>query len=172
MGKILLHWVPKQNFPKEALFNFSCFLNTFYKDFLKLVSLENSGIIFYVYTLKESMKKILIVDDDPDLLFNLRVMLNKRGFMVFTLVDGHDTISMVHTILPDLVVLDVHIGEVDGRIICRELKDDLSTKTIPVLMISSDLQQSNVKEICEADDFLEKPFKIVSLEHKINALVA
>src|ERR1700688_2586755 len=82
------------------------------------------------------MKKILIVDDDTDLLHTLDIFLHKK-YVVKTLSDGHTALEQAEAFKPALVMLDVNLGDMDGRDICKGLKENAATRDIPVMMMSS-----------------------------------
>ena len=119
------------------------------------------------------MKKILIVDDDPDMLINLKASLTKKGFHILTIEDGLSAIVASTIFHPDLILLDVHLNNnLDGREICYQLKHNDKTKDICVVMTSADVSKEEVSEVCEADDFIEKPFTLINLYSKIQAHIA
>lgn len=113
------------------------------------------------------MKKILVVDDNVDIL-QVVVLILKNHFMeVKGISDGNEIIERIQTFKPDLVLLDVYLNGLDGREICKQLKSHSETSNIPIIMFSA---QSNLEEIkkCDAQDFIAKPFEIIDLVGKIN----
>ncbi len=118
------------------------------------------------------MKRILIIDDDPDLLNGLRALLTNKGYMTKILQDGNLTVGETEFFHPDIILMDVHIGQVDGREICLQLKHNKKTKHIPVIMISADANQHEIISKYEADDFMEKPFSLRILYSKLESLTA
>jgi DNA-binding response OmpR family regulator len=111
-------------------------------------------------------KKILIVDDDTDILFVLKLMLEMKGYNVELSSDA-DKILSPGAEKPDLMLLDIWMGNYDGREICQQIKADPSTNSVPVILLSAgrDIEQS-AKE-AGADDFLAKPFEQKHLLEKI-----
>ena len=109
------------------------------------------------------MKKILVVDDNRDILDIVEIILTNDGFGVKTLVDGNDTYSTVDTYKPDVILLDVCLGSSDGREICKILKNASHTKDIPVIMFSANFKSIDVNKECKANDFIAKPFDIAHL---------
>lgn len=107
-------------------------------------------------------KKILIADDDADLLEALTMLFRLEGYTVSSSLTGW-SIRDIRKHSPALILLDVLLSGQDGRAICREIKSHEDTQKIPVILISSgwDLQES-VKDSC-ADAFREKPFDIPEL---------
>jgi len=106
-------------------------------------------------------KKILAVDDDNDILDVIRIILEEEGYEVVTLANGKHVFDIVKETSPDLILLDVMLGGLDGRDICRALKEDESFKKIPVVMISASHNLNNLLLMPGApDNFLAKPFDI------------
>ena len=105
-------------------------------------------------------KKILIVDDEPDILRAAQVRLISFGYEVITKTDGKDIMGFVKTSMPDLILLDLRLPVMGGDEICLRLKKDDALKKIPVIMFtaSTDIRMSNkIKEI-GANGYLIKPF--------------
>jgi DNA-binding response OmpR family regulator len=105
------------------------------------------------------MKKILIVEDDKDILDAIQIILERENFVVATTTKGEETYRKIKSFDPDLIVLDVLISGNDGRTICKKIKSEKATKHIPVIMMSA--HPSAVKEYKEygGNDFLAKPFE-------------
>lgn len=104
------------------------------------------------------MDKILLVDDDIDILSVVKILLTQNDFKVQAISDWKTINQSIATFHPDLILLDISLGGADGRDICRGLKDSKETRHIPVILFSAiyDLQ-NNLKE-CRAEAFLSKPF--------------
>lgn len=111
-------------------------------------------------------KKILVADDDADILFVLKLMLELKGYAV-ELADDEEKIYSLAANKPDLLLLDIWMGNYDGREICQKLKNDPSTSSLPVILISAsgDIEQS--AKDAGADDFVAKPFEQADLLQKI-----
>lgn len=109
-------------------------------------------------------KKILAVDDDNDILDVIQIILEDEGYEVSTLANGKYVFDMVDQNRPDLILLDVMLGGLDGRDICRALKENPDYKEIPVVMISASHNLNNLLLMPGApDNFLAKPFDIDKL---------
>lgn len=106
------------------------------------------------------MKRILAVDDNKDILEILRYILEDSGYAVDTLSDGHFLFDKIHEYMPDLILLDVMLGDMDGRELCKDVKTLEETHDIPVIMISASHNITNIRQICAPDAFLAKPFDI------------
>lgn len=106
-------------------------------------------------------KRILAVDDDNDILDVIRIILEDEGYEVLTLANGKQVFEVVEDNDPDLILLDVMLGGLDGRDICRALKQHEVYKAIPVVMISASHNLNNLLLMPGApDNFLAKPFDI------------
>ena len=115
--------------------------------------------------MEQQVKKILVVDDDPDILDALQFMLEDAGYEVKTTEKGeyaenlHDTNSG----LPDVIILDVLLSGKDGRLICQKLKSQEETQRIPIIMISAHPNAKQSVSAVGADDFMAKPFDMDEL---------
>jgi CheY-like chemotaxis protein len=119
------------------------------------------------------MKKILVVDDDQSIREVIMLILESEGFQVAGLDSGHGVLGTVQHTHPDLVLLDVQLGDSDGRDICRQLKRLPGTREIPVIMISANSGWTALQEKdCRPDDFLAKPFDIADLVDHVRRLAA
>lgn len=110
---------------------------------------------------------ILIYDDDPEILFLCKAILNKGNYRVKTLSNCEDVIADVQNLNPSLVLMDLWIPEIGGEKAIKALKEHPKTKHIPVIIFSANAE---IKEICKkinADGYLEKPFDIDHLKHVI-----
>ena len=116
------------------------------------------------------MKKILIIDDDHDLLFGLTALLTNKGYNIMTLSEAQEACDAAVHFHPDVILLDLHLKDGDGRQICRELKSNNKTKSVPILMISSDVELSKIVEDCPVDALMEKPLTLISLYNKLESL--
>jgi len=118
-------------------------------------------------------KKILVVDDNPDILELVKILLERKDYEVETLINGRETLDFVDAIHPNLIILDVMLGNCDGRDICRNLKSRMESKNIPIIMFSGSHNiRDSIGTNCFPDDFLEKPFDIDALLEKVGRLAA
>lgn len=130
--------------------------------FLLLFS-DNSKIIEVV----KKIKRILIVDDDPDVLSAIRMLLEIQNFSVKTASRG-EQIEALCMVAPDLILMDVWLGAEDGRLIAQRLKRQKATKHIPILMMSSHPTVYKTITDYNVDGFIAKPFDVEVLVKKIN----
>lgn len=116
----------------------------------------------------EAPKKILVVDDDTDIREVIHLVLEVEGYQVSELADGHDIASAIRSFQPDVILLDVMLGDMDGREICRELKQTTATANIPIIMVSATHREEVIRDGgCRANDYLAKPFDIDDLVRKV-----
>lgn len=117
-------------------------------------------------------KKIFIADDDQDILEILSMMLRTKNYEVLATSDANDIFNFDDKNLPDLILMDIWMSGLDGREICRCLKNNEQTKNIPFIFISAN---SNIEEITKeykADGYIAKPFEMQYLLNKINSILA
>ncbi len=118
-------------------------------------------------------QKILILDDDTDLLSVLSMLLEDSGYEIMALSSGKAIFETIRLFNPDLVLMDVMLAEMDGRVICRDIKERNETKNLPVILISGshDLAQT-LHQRGAPNDFLAKPFDIHFLLNKVEGFLA
>jgi len=105
-------------------------------------------------------KKILVVDDEPDVLKILLLRLNKTGYETIGARDGREALEMARQIIPDLIILDFHMPDMNGDEVARILKEDKDLKHIPILLISATVTSvAQRAEECGADGYIAKPFQ-------------
>ena len=112
-------------------------------------------------------KKILVVDDEPDILEFLEVILEDEGYRVAVANKGEYLEKLDNGNLPDLILLDVLLSGQDGREIVKRLKGQERTKDIPVIMFSAHPSAERTARKAGAEDFLAKPFDVDILLAKI-----
>jgi DNA-binding response OmpR family regulator len=108
--------------------------------------------------------RILAVDDDNDILEVLQYILEDSGYEVDTLTDGHHLFEKIKAHVPDLILLDIMLGNMDGRQLCKDVKAKQETHDIPVILVSASHNTSGLMHQKGAPDaFIEKPFDIDTL---------
>lgn len=113
---------------------------------------------------------VLIVEDNLDLAEATRRFLEMKRFRVL-ISDGRDLQQILTDDRPDLIILDISLGSLDGRQLCRELKQDDKTKTIPVIMLSAHERLSKAYDDNVADGYIMKPFALAELLQEIQMLI-
>ncbi|MES3017699.1 MAG: response regulator [Bacteroidota bacterium] len=111
------------------------------------------------------MKRVLIVDDNEEVSDVIGIILQDAGYDVHSHPTGNNLVSDVLTINPDLILMDIMLGEYDGRELCDELKNNEETAHIPILLISAahDLHAKRN----QADGFVAKPFDLEYLLQRV-----
>jgi two-component system alkaline phosphatase synthesis response regulator PhoP len=124
-------------------------------------------------------KKILIVDDEPDLVEAVSIILESKGYAVAKAYGGVEGLQKVRTENPDLIVLDVMMPDKDGYAVCRELKADAKYRSIPILLLTavvSNIPTSRYTQEMgmetEADDFVDKPVEPQELIKRVERLLS
>ena len=119
------------------------------------------------------MPRILIIDDDKDLLTVVQAFLLKQGFEAYGYSNWEGAREGIKTYRPQLILLDVFIPGVDGLDVCKKLKSSYFTRHIPVIVFSSypNIAETAIYEF-EADDFIAKPFEVNEIMKKINYILS
>ena len=121
------------------------------------------------------MALVLNVDDRPASLYTRERLLLRRGFTVANATTGKEAIAMAERLRPDLILLDVHLPDIDGREVCRRLKAHPDLQGTPIVLASTtmrgDVAQSEVIHWAGADAFLAEPFEEDSLTSTLKAVL-
>ena len=107
-------------------------------------------------------KKIIVADDDKDIVAVLTMMLEDAGYEVSSTANGQTAQKVC-----DYLLLDIWMAGVDGRDICKQLKNQRLTKHIPIIMISANQDTEKIAREAGADDFIAKPFDMDKLLAKV-----
>ena len=123
-----------------------------------------------VDTSKIDEKVVLVVDDIFENLLILKRMLEKEGYKPLTASSAKDALEMVKVKVPQLILLDVYMPEMDGFELCETLKDDIRTKDIPIIFISGGMsKEDKIKGFkLGAVDFINKPFEAEEVSLRVN----
>ncbi len=117
--------------------------------------------------------RILIVDDEPQIVHVLVKTLTMQGFEVISAMDGLQGLQMARDQQPSLIVLDLHLPRLDGHAICKMLKSDQRFSNIPVVMLTAsvEIEDREWASKAGADAFVNKPFELTEMLATINALL-
>ncbi len=117
-------------------------------------------------------KKILIVEDERDILQLVKLYLEKEGFRTVTAATGPEGLSRARQDKPDLIVLDLMLPEIDGLEVCKRLRSAPETAMLPIIMLTAKAEESDTVIGLElgADDYVTKPFSPKALVARIKAL--
>jgi two-component system alkaline phosphatase synthesis response regulator PhoP len=124
-------------------------------------------------------KKIWVVDDEPDLVEAVSIILESKGYTVVKAYGGVEGLKKVRTENPDLIVLDVMMPDKDGYEVCKELKADEKYRAIPILLLTAVVANIPTSKYTqemgletEADDFVVKPVEPQELVKRVEALLS
>lgn len=119
-------------------------------------------------------KKILLVEDDPDVVELLSFNLKRSGFLIGTALDGISALKKARSMRPDLILLDLMLPELDGFAVCETLRREPATTQIPIIMLTAlDTQMARLSGFeAGANAYVTKPFKWKDLLHRISSLLA
>ncbi|CAG0992033.1 response regulator transcription factor [Geobacter sp.] len=118
-------------------------------------------------------KKILAVDDEPNILMSIEFILEMEGFEVHIARDGEEALEVAERVRPDLILLDVNMPRKDGYEVCRILREREDTSGTKVIMLTAKGQTLEKKKGLEvgADEYVTKPFSAEDLLVKIRAMI-
>lgn len=119
----------------------------------------------------DTRSKILIVDDEIDTLLPLQKSLEAEDYLIVGASNGKEALIKAKTEIPDLIILDLMMPEMDGYEVCEKLKKDPLTKNIPVIILTAkDAVRDKVKGLdIGADDYVTKPFNLKELKARIKS---
>jgi DNA-binding response OmpR family regulator len=114
-------------------------------------------------------KKILVVDDEVDLVKTIQFSLELEGYEVLVSYNGEDALAQARNEKPDLILLDIMLPKLDGYKVCRFLKFDEQYKHLPILMMTAKTQEKDklIGKETGADEYITKPFDMEELIGKI-----
>jgi len=118
-------------------------------------------------------KHILVVEDEPDTAELLELHLQNEGYRVTVAADGEQALSKLHKLMPDMVILDLMIPEIDGLEVCEFIRKDPATESLPVMMCTAKTSQIDKILGLEqgADDYVTKPFSPRELVLRVKNLL-
>jgi len=117
------------------------------------------------------MKKILVIDDQPENIFYLQDRLQKEGFTVISANSGRTGIEAAITQLPELILLDIMMPEISGLEVCRFLVQDSRTSRIPIILVTAKTSAEDMREGLQAGavDYIKKPINKIELLARVNS---
>lgn len=120
-----------------------------------------------------AQEKILIVEDEEDVLELVKYNLEKNGYLTESAMTGREALSKVKSGVPDLMLLDLMLPEIDGLEVCRLVKGDTETAAIPVIMLTAKGTEADIVAGLEmgADDYITKPFSPRVLLARVKAVI-
>lgn len=120
-----------------------------------------------------SKRKILFIEDDPDQIVVVKMRLETKGYEFVSAMDGEEGLNKVYDERPDLVLLDIILPKINGLGVCKHLKQDSSTKSIPVVIMTAAGEKDVAKKCYDAgaDEIIRKPYESADLIAKIKTLI-
>jgi two-component system cell cycle response regulator len=117
------------------------------------------------------MKRILVIDDLPDNVFMLQDRLEHEGYKVLTAYNGKSGIEKAQNELPDLILLDVMMPDINGFEVCKTLVNDSRTSDIPIILVTAKTDAEDIKEGLEsgAYDYIKKPINKIELLARVKS---
>ena len=117
--------------------------------------------------------RVLVAEDDPDILALIAYRLERSGYDVITAPDGAEALRLAFEHHPDLLVLDVMMPRIDGYGVTRAIRQHPATERTPVLLLTARVQEADVAQGFEAgaDDYLKKPFSPQELRARVQAIL-
>jgi DNA-binding response OmpR family regulator len=121
----------------------------------------------------ETRPRVLIADDDPDILELVAFRLSRAGFDVVKAADGEDALAKIAEHSPDLAVLDVMMPKLDGYEVTRRIRAADPTDEMPVILLTARVQDVDIARGFEAgaDDYMKKPFSPIDLRARVEAIL-
>ncbi len=116
-------------------------------------------------------KTIFIVEDDPDILELMQIVVENEGYNVKTFVETERAEKEIALEKPHLLIMDLYLGEKDGALLVKSLKRKKDTKKMPVIIVSAKNSLEDIARDCKADGYLKKPFDIKDLTTLLSNLV-
>ena len=120
------------------------------------------------------MKKILIVDDEPNIVMTLEYTFKKNNFQVYIARDGLEALDILKTIFPDVVILDVMMPNVDGFETVAHIRANINLKHTKVLFLSAKNKETDIQKgmLMGADAYLTKPFSIKKVVEQVMEFIS
>ena len=117
--------------------------------------------------------RVAVIEDDPDLSFTVRLNLEREGYEVTAYANGHEGLLAVQQGGFDFLILDLNLPDLDGFTICRELRRNTATTSLPILMLTARASEQDRITGLElgADDYLVKPFSVRELLARVAAIL-
>tara|TARA_R110000824_G_scaffold372077_1_gene561958 strand:- start:40815 stop:41189 length:375 start_codon:yes stop_codon:yes gene_type:complete len=119
------------------------------------------------------MVKVLVVDDEPNIVLSLEFLMEQAGFEVVTAEDGEQALARVNDSQPDLLLLDISLPGISGFDVLERLRNEEATAQLPIIMLTAhgrDVEREKGMAL-GADDYITKPFSTQSLVEKVKALL-
>ena len=123
----------------------------------------------------ETKRRLVYIEDEPEMIDLVRLILNRRGFEITGANGGREGLDLVRRMLPDLVLLDLMMPDMDGWDVYQQMKADETTQNIPVIVVTAKAQSIDKVlglHIAKVDDYISKPFSPQELVDSVEKVLA
>jgi len=123
----------------------------------------------------DEKKKVLCIEDEPEMIDLIKLILERKGFEVLGAIGGKEGLEAIRREMPDLILLDLMMPEVDGWEVFRQMRADEQMKDIPVIVVTAKAQSIDKVlglHIAKVDDYVTKPFGPQELLRSVNKVLA
>jgi len=118
------------------------------------------------------MIRILIADDDPNILLSLDFLMRKSGYEVFVARDGKEALEIIKKQKPHVIILDIMMPEMDGYEVCQFIRNEEELKATKVIFLSAKTQPADIKKgLTMADSYITKPFSTKDIVSEVNEIL-
>lgn len=119
-------------------------------------------------------RKILIVDDEPNIVLSLEFLMQQSGYDVAVARDGAEALELLTSFMPDLVLLDVMLPKINGFEVCQKIRDNPAWRAVKVIMLSAKGRESEISKgmALGANAYVTKPFSTRELVDRVASLLA
>ncbi len=119
------------------------------------------------------VRRVVCVEDEPEMIDLIKLILNRKGYEVHGANGGVEGLKLIRKVMPDLVLLDLMMPEMDGWQVYQQLKAEESTSKIPVVVVTAKAQNIDKVlglQIAKVDDYISKPFSLQELVDRVDAV--
>jgi two-component system, OmpR family, response regulator VicR len=123
----------------------------------------------------ETKRRLLYIEDEQEMIELVKLILARRGFEVIGAIGGKEGLEAIRTLLPDLVLLDLMMPDMDGWDVYQQMKADVTTQKIPVIVVTAKAQSIDKVlglHIAKVDDYISKPFSPNELVESVEKVLA
>jgi two-component system response regulator VicR len=123
----------------------------------------------------DTLRRLVYIEDEPEMIDLVELILNRRGFQVLGANGGHQGLELVRRELPDLVLLDLMMPDMDGWDVYQQMKSDEMTRDIPVIVVTAKAQSIDKVlglHIAKVEDYISKPFSPQELLDSVETVLA
>jgi len=139
----------------------------------RILNISEKEVERRIRSFSDVRQKIMIVDDEMATLLPLKRSLESEDYLVIEAYDGYEAIKKAKTEMPELIILDIMLPGMDGIETCSQLKKDVLTEKIPIIMLTAKDEVRHIVKGLEigADDYVTKPFNLNELKARIKSVL-